>query len=356
MYQKKIFIGGLSAYNKESNTFQLTTADQLKVLFQKNDIPFLFTEYNKSRLLSLLNAVKTVWLHRRAIDIAILPLFGTYNSLLWQRILSYLLHLLHKKIILVVHGGSIPKKLKTRPEKFLPSLRRAAVIVSPSGFTQYALQEFNIKTVIIENVINSNEYLFHPKKIIRPKLLWMRAFSDIYNPQMAVRVAKILSEKYPGFKMVMAGADKGLLTEIKKMIREYKLGDIIELPGYIETTIKNKLADDYDIYICTNKIDNAPVSIIEFMALGLAIVAVNIGGIPYIIEDGKNGLLVIDSTGAAAQAGIRRGDVILGLNNSETQSVELFNKQINGVAAGKTVAVLVQRGDNTLYVPIKVAK
>jgi serine protease Do len=72
--------------------------------------------------------------------------------------------------------------------------------------------------------------------------------------------------------------------------------------------------------------------------------------------NGKNGLLVIDSTGAAAQAGIRRGDVILGLNNSESQSVESFNKQINSVAAGKTVAVLVQRADSTLYVPIKVGK
>ncbi|MDP8568014.1 DegQ family serine endoprotease [Methylophilus aquaticus] len=72
--------------------------------------------------------------------------------------------------------------------------------------------------------------------------------------------------------------------------------------------------------------------------------------------NGKNGLLVIESTGAAAQAGIRRGDVILGLNNSESQSVELFNKQINAVSAGKTVAVLVQRGENTLYVPIKVGK
>ena len=72
--------------------------------------------------------------------------------------------------------------------------------------------------------------------------------------------------------------------------------------------------------------------------------------------NGKNGLLVIDSTGAAAQAGIRRGDVILGLNNSESQSVELFNKQINSVATGKTVAVLVLRGESTLYVPIKVSK
>ena len=72
--------------------------------------------------------------------------------------------------------------------------------------------------------------------------------------------------------------------------------------------------------------------------------------------NGKNGLLVTESTGAASQAGIRRGDVILGLNNSESQSVEAFNKQINAVAAGKTVAVLVLRGDSTLYVPIKVAK
>ncbi|MGB2833668.1 MAG: DegQ family serine endoprotease [Methylotenera sp.] len=72
--------------------------------------------------------------------------------------------------------------------------------------------------------------------------------------------------------------------------------------------------------------------------------------------NGKNGLLVMDSVGVAAQAGIRRGDVILGLNNSETQSVEQFNKQINAVAVGKSVAVLVQRGENTLYVPIKVAK
>ncbi len=72
--------------------------------------------------------------------------------------------------------------------------------------------------------------------------------------------------------------------------------------------------------------------------------------------NGKNGLLVIDSAGLAAQAGIRRGDVILGLNNSESQSVELFNKQINAVPAGKTVAVLVLRGDSTLYVPIKMNK
>jgi len=70
--------------------------------------------------------------------------------------------------------------------------------------------------------------------------------------------------------------------------------------------------------------------------------------------NGKNGLIVMDAQGAVAQAGVRRGDVILGLNNTEVQSLEQFSKQLAGFASGKTVALLVLRGENTLYVPVKI--
>ena len=70
--------------------------------------------------------------------------------------------------------------------------------------------------------------------------------------------------------------------------------------------------------------------------------------------NGKNGLFVVDAQGAVAQAGVRRGDVILGLNNTEVQSLEQFNKQLASFAAGKSVALLVLRGENTLYVPVKI--
>lgn len=72
--------------------------------------------------------------------------------------------------------------------------------------------------------------------------------------------------------------------------------------------------------------------------------------------NGRNALLVVDAQGAAAQAGIRRGDLVLGFNNTEVQSLEQFGKQVNAIPAGKTVALLVQRGENTLYVPVKIAK
>ncbi|MFL9710720.1 DegQ family serine endoprotease [Methylobacillus sp. Pita1] len=72
--------------------------------------------------------------------------------------------------------------------------------------------------------------------------------------------------------------------------------------------------------------------------------------------NGRNALVVVDAQGAAAQAGIRRGDLVLALNNTEVQSLEQFTKQVNAVQAGKTVALLVQRENNTLYVPVKIGK
>ena len=70
--------------------------------------------------------------------------------------------------------------------------------------------------------------------------------------------------------------------------------------------------------------------------------------------NGKNGLLVIEAQGAAATAGVRRGDVVLGINNAEVANVDQFNKTLSAIPNGKTVAVLVLRGESTLYVPIKV--
>lgn len=68
----------------------------------------------------------------------------------------------------------------------------------------------------------------------------------------------------------------------------------------------------------------------------------------------RNGLLVVDAQPPAAQSGIRRGDVILGVNNTEVSSLSQFDKLTGGIAAGKTVALLILRGDATLYVPVKI--
>ena len=68
----------------------------------------------------------------------------------------------------------------------------------------------------------------------------------------------------------------------------------------------------------------------------------------------KNGVLIVNAQGAAAQIGIRRGDVLLSVGDVEAQSVEQINKFLDNVAAGKLVALRVMRGDNLFYVTVKI--
>ncbi len=65
------------------------------------------------------------------------------------------------------------------------------------------------------------------------------------------------------------------------------------------------------------------------------------------------GVLVENAQGAAARAGVRRGDVILALNNQDVKSVEQFNQTMSQLDKGRIIALLVRRGANSLYIPFR---
>jgi serine protease Do len=65
------------------------------------------------------------------------------------------------------------------------------------------------------------------------------------------------------------------------------------------------------------------------------------------------GLLVEEVQGPAARAGIRRGDVLLALNNHDIRSVDQLNHLMGQYERARSVAVLIRRGDGAIYVPIR---
>ena len=70
------------------------------------------------------------------------------------------------------------------------------------------------------------------------------------------------------------------------------------------------------------------------------------------LKAGEQGLVVENASGAAASAGVRAGDVILALNNKPVKSVDELRGLLD--KAGKHVALLVQRGEAKMYVPVEV--
>jgi len=64
----------------------------------------------------------------------------------------------------------------------------------------------------------------------------------------------------------------------------------------------------------------------------------------------NEGLLVHEATGAAAAAGVRPGDVLLSVDGSKVKKVEDVKNALKD--AGKSVALLVQRGEARIFVPV----
>lgn len=65
------------------------------------------------------------------------------------------------------------------------------------------------------------------------------------------------------------------------------------------------------------------------------------------------GVLVEKVEGPGARAGLRRGDVVLALNNNDVESVEQFKRLMNDYQNARSVALLVRRGQGAIYVPIR---
>ncbi len=292
MKQKSVLMLGLFLDKRNGNSNIRTVEDRIATMFCEADIATITSSAYSNRIIRLFHTIYTIIRSTHKYNIALIPLFGTRPSFLWQEVVTRLLKILNKKIVLSIHGGSIPGRIEKGAQHFYKAMKRADELVVPSLYLSAYFNKEGFKTHIIENPINLSAYIFIPKKILRPRILWMRAFDEEYNPEMAIRVAGLLSKKYSDLTMVMAGKDDGMLNEIKRLSKRNQLENKISFPGYINMQQKLEYAQTHDIYICTNRIDNAPVSLIEFMALGLPIVSVNTGGIPYMIKDGYNGLLV----------------------------------------------------------------
>lgn len=70
--------------------------------------------------------------------------------------------------------------------------------------------------------------------------------------------------------------------------------------------------------------------------------------------DVAGGLLVEDiRQGAASDAGIRVGDVILGVNNQDITSIKQLNRLLDQAKKGRNIALLIRRGDMTTFITLK---
>ncbi|MEC4004385.1 glycosyltransferase family 4 protein [Flavobacterium sp. SUN052] len=291
MIKKKLLYVG-NKLSKHGNT--TTVIETLSCSLVHEGFEVVVTSDKKNQLYRLLDMIATTLQKIFKVNYVLIDTYST-SSFYYALIISQICRLFKVKYLPILHGGNLPNRLKS--SLFLSKIifKNAYYNIAPSRYLLNEFSDFGFKNVVhIPNTISINDYRFESRNFETIKILWVRSFSEIYNPKMAINVFADLKKEFPNAKLCMVGPDKeNLINECKELAKQRNVE--VEFTGKLDKNEWLELSRDYNVFINTTHFDNTPISVIEAMALGLPVVSTNVGGIPYLLQDQKNAFLVNDS-------------------------------------------------------------
>jgi glycosyltransferase involved in cell wall biosynthesis len=265
------------------------------------------TSRKKARFARLVDMLLTTWKYRHDYSVAQVDVFSG-PAFFWAEAVCGLLRVLDKPFVLTLHGGNLPEFASQHPARIRRLLSSASCVTAPSGYLKKALGSFREDIHYIPNGIEIGRYPFHLRQSVKPKLVWLRAFHSIYNPVIAVEAITQLVGDFTDIELSMVGPDKGDGSRQQTMAEARRLGveGRLTFPGGVPKSAVLAWLNKSDIFLNTTNVDNTPVSVIEAMSCGLCIVSTNVGGLPYLLKNEHDALLVPPNDSEVMAKAIRR--------------------------------------------------
>jgi glycosyltransferase involved in cell wall biosynthesis len=104
-----------------------------------------------------------------------------------------------------------------------------------------------------------------------------------------LRAAREVVDKVPDVRFVAVGRGP-LEAELRASVRELGLDDCFELLGHRRDAVQVMSA--FDVFCLPSRHEGLPVVLMEALALGLPIVATDVGGVAELVTDGDDAVLV----------------------------------------------------------------
>lgn len=193
-----------------------------------------------------------------------------------------------KKNVLTLHGGMLPEFYLKNGNRIQKVFNRAKVITSPSNYLVNFFSDKGIIVKYIPNSIDLNRFPFNKDVIRDQSLLWVRAFSDIYCPEVVIESFKLVREKFPEAKLTMVGPDKGKLKFTKDLIEQYGLSTFVTITGPVPNDLLCTYYQKHAVFLNTTRYESFGNCVLEAASCGIPIVSNKVGELPFIWEDNCN--------------------------------------------------------------------
>lgn len=258
-------------------------------IWDKYQCYWLGTQIQGSKWIKLYYCIKAymcglflIWkydiIHFHAVpDISLLVQFPIYILALVGR----------KKIILHLHVGNQIEYYKNN-NLFLFCIKHSNLILLLAKNWEekfnIIIQGNKVKTDYLYNAyspVNAIDYTQRTKTIIFAAHLNANKAYDIL-----LKGFKEIAEKYPEWKLIIMG--DGEVTKARDLVNQLNLDSQVEFTGYIIGQAKQKYFQEASIYCMCSYQEGFPMVVIEAWAYGIPVITTPVGGLPDVLEEGKN--------------------------------------------------------------------
>jgi glycosyltransferase involved in cell wall biosynthesis len=227
-------------------------------------------------------------------------------------------------------GGSLGRRLLVALRNAV--LRRASHVFTPSSYLRSLVLSWGVPEERVSVLPNpaptalpsaSRQELRDALGFSGPTL----AFAGRLTAQKDLGVLLDAVAACPHVALVIAG-DGPERERLERRLGELRLADRVRLVGPLERAAVLELFAAADACVLSSSWENFPHTVVEALAVGTPVVSTAAGGVPEVVEDGVNGLLVPVGDAPALAGAIRRlvADQALAhtLAAAAAQSVEAY--------------------------------
>lgn len=224
----------------------------------------------------------------------------------WARVLGY-------KVLMHCHAGAFPQFAKEQGyENINKVLRKSARnIVLSSSWENFFTNTLGLQNVVVVNniVTPPDEGFFVKSNDVRDdsrftllflgSLITAKGILDLMHAMAKVKASN------PSVRLIVGG-EGPQRDEMLALIESLHLKDNVEWRGWMSGEDKTHAFAESHAMVLPSYIEGVPITVLEAMAYRRAVLTTPVGGIPDVIEDGRNGLLVEPgNVDALAQAILR---------------------------------------------------
>jgi len=198
-------------------------------------------------------------------------------------------------VVLHLHGSEMKAFYAAQPalvkRMIVGQLEAAARVVALSESWRRFVAEIapRAKTAVVPNAVDIADVAPARERPARQILFLGRVGErkGVFDLLPAFAAARAVNSRLE----LTIGGD-GAIARARRAAQRLGVADHVDLRGWVGPRGREALFARADVFVLPSRAEGLPMSVLEAMARGLPVIATPVGGLPELIEDGVNGLLV----------------------------------------------------------------